>query len=201
MQPGQDLRVVQHGDLRQGVGQQVDDLRRLAGEGVQGGAPVAACRIGAVEEDTLHPAGLVRRREPRQGRPIVGLVGRLTGFEERATLGVDQPGRGDLELAPGIGLGGSATRLDMQAPPAAQTLQGVVEPRANRHQLQVGGRLEIRTPEPQTAGEGAVLVQHHPGGDHGRPGQMIGQEGGPAAMFIQEAHISSHASRWPGRAR
>ncbi|KAK0342057.1 hypothetical protein LTR94_023786, partial [Friedmanniomyces endolithicus] len=52
----------------------------------------------------------------------------------------------------------------------------------------VGGRLEIGPPETQAAGEGAVLVQHDPRRDHGRPGQMIGQERGPAAMFIQKAH-------------
>ena len=139
MQPGQDLHVVEHRDFRKGVGQKVDDLRGLAGEGVQGGAPVPARRICAVEQDALHPAGLVRRRKPGQGRPIVGLVGRLAGLEEGAALGVDQPGRGDLELTRGIGLGGAATGLDMEAPSAAQTLQGVVEPRSNRHQLQVGG--------------------------------------------------------------
>ena len=178
-----------------------DDLRRLAGESVQGGAPVAARRIRPVEQDPLHPTGLVGGRQPGQGRAIVGLIGRLAGLEEGAALGVDQPGRRDREVALRIGLSGTSTRLHMETPPAAQTFEGVVQPRPDRHQLQVRGRLEIRSPKAETVGEGAVLVQHHPGGDHGRPGEMIGQERGPAAMFVEEAHVSPHASRWPGRAR
>ena len=59
MEPGQDLRIVQHGDFRKGVGQKIDDLCGLAREGVQRVAPVAARRVGSVEQDPLYAAGLI----------------------------------------------------------------------------------------------------------------------------------------------
>ncbi|MNS26612.1 hypothetical protein D3C72_585410 [compost metagenome] len=113
VQPGQKGLVLQRGDFRQGVRQEIKGRIRLAPEARQGLAPALPGPGKPVEQPSLEPPRLIGRRQPGQGQPIVCFKGRLCGLEPVPSLGVDQPGRLRLELALGIG----GWRLSISAMP------------------------------------------------------------------------------------
>ena len=158
MKPGEETGVVETADLRQTVRQQVEHRVRLPDEGVERHPPVGAVLGQTIEQPALQASGFVGGGQPGQGQPMIGLESRIGGLEAAAALLVEQPGDVEVEVALRIGRRPPTVRLDVQAPAGAQPAQGVVQARADRHQLLFGGGLQVRPAEAETRQEGAVLV-------------------------------------------
>ncbi|MNI28046.1 hypothetical protein D3C73_818090 [compost metagenome] len=104
-------------------------------------------------------------------------------IEMRPPLFIHQPGRrigkGAVEVAERF----DADRIEEQRPARAKPTQGVVRPCTDRNQFGLRRGFEIGTSKAQGALERPILVEDHAGRDQGRPGQMIGEKVGGAAVF------------------
>ena len=188
MQPGEQVRIVERGNLRQGVRQQVERSRRFPDEDGQGLAPVRAAAGQTVEQPALHAPRVVGRGQPGQGQAKICLECGIARLEPAPALLVEEPGDIQVEGTLGIGSGFAPARLHMQAPAGSEPLERIVEACPHRHQLVFGRGFQVRPPEPERRREGAVLVQDHAGRHESGPWQMIGEGGRASAMFFEKAH-------------
>ena len=121
-------------------------------------------------------------------RPAEELVHAL--LEGRPALAVDQPGCRIGKLRIRISGRREALRLEEERPARAEAAQNVVEPRAGRDQLGLGGAFQIGPAEAECPLEAAVLVEHDPRRHQRRPWQMVGQPVRPVAVFGKVQHES-----------
>ena len=190
MQETQGRRIGQPVDLGHQAIQQGQEAIGPIDEAGQLGAPIEPHSGSAFDEQALDAASAIGRRQIGQGQEVAALEV-IAGLDKGGLAllvdqGRDRIGKG----ADRIGLGLITPRLDKQRPTRAQATQGAVEPGGDGGDLPVRGRIQVRPAKLGGALEGPVLVQHHAGRDQGRPRQIVGQMGGPAAVFAEIEHGS-----------
>ena len=175
-----------------GLGHEALDQRqhaiRSVDEAIERHAPVGAIARAALIEPALGPRGVLGGREPEQRQEIPALEMRAFFLELSAALRVDEARGGVGKLVARIGVGGLTLRLDEDRPAGPQAAQGVVEPPGDRDELGGRRRIQIRTAEPRGALERAVLVEDDACLDQRRPGQEVGEDLRPAAIFGEVHH-------------
>ncbi|KAG0774644.1 hypothetical protein G6F22_013900 [Rhizopus arrhizus] len=91
----------------------------------------------------------------------------------------------------------AALGLDEQRPARAHPAQRVVQAGRRGDQLALRGAVEVRPAKPRRALETAVLVQDDARRDQPGPGQPVGQQRGPLAVFgkVQHGGVPSHVQQ------
>ena len=182
VQVGERAGIVERLRLGQDAGQHLQGTLGLGHEPFELGMRLASMDrvVAALVEEALGAAFVLGRRQVEEGQEVPAFMVGAVGAEGGVTLLVDQPRRRIGKAGAGILVGRDALGLEEQGPAGAEALQDVVEPRADRDELGLGGAVEVGAAVAQRALERAVLVEDDAGSDQAGPRQVVVEADGLA---------------------